>query len=124
MQPIYSAVQIYHQAYIIVLIFQLQENTTSTAQHTTAVSDGGPVSKQPSSFLSNHSILMRYYYQQTTPPPSVASKPTHRPTCTPGTDEGYLFDATTHEWQSRCAVDGACFRPKVLQNPRTGEYVL
>jgi hypothetical protein len=39
-------------------------------------------------------------------------------------DEGYLFDATTHSWQSRCAVDGACFRPKVLRNPHKQEYIL
>lgn len=39
-------------------------------------------------------------------------------------DEGFLFDGTTHAWQSRCQVDGACFRPKVLQNPTTKEYIL
>ena len=38
-------------------------------------------------------------------------------------DEGVLFEPT-QEWQSRCQVDGACFRPKVLQNPNTLQYIL
>ena len=40
-------------------------------------------------------------------------------------DEGYLFDATTPVWQTRC--DGntyGCFRPHVIFNQKTGQYVL
>ena len=39
-------------------------------------------------------------------------------------DEGFLFDAQTHYWQKACADIAACFRPKVLQNPRTEEYIM
>jgi hypothetical protein len=40
-------------------------------------------------------------------------------------DEGYLFDASTPLWQSRC--DGktyGCFRPHVIFNPKNKTYVL
>lgn len=39
-------------------------------------------------------------------------------------DEGFLYNANTTEWQSRCAYEAACFRPKVLQNPTTGQYIM
>ena len=39
-------------------------------------------------------------------------------------DEGLLFDATTQYWQESCADTAACFRPKVLHNPKTGEYIM
>ncbi|KAF2094605.1 hypothetical protein NA57DRAFT_80404 [Rhizodiscina lignyota] len=39
-------------------------------------------------------------------------------------DEGFLFNANTTEWQGRCAYEAACFRPKVLQNPKTKEYIM
>ncbi|PUZ25545.1 hypothetical protein DCC81_14785 [Chitinophaga parva] len=41
------------------------------------------------------------------------------------TDKGYLFDATTPVWQTRC--DGktyGCFRPHVIYNKKTKQYVL
>ena len=41
------------------------------------------------------------------------------------TDRGFLFDARTPAWQTRC--DGAtfgCYRPHVAYNPRTARYVL
>ncbi len=41
------------------------------------------------------------------------------------TDRGFLFDARTPTWQSRC--DGAtfgCYRPHVVHNAKTGQYVL
>ncbi len=41
------------------------------------------------------------------------------------TDRGFLFDAQTPVWQSRC--DGktyGCFRPHVIYNKSTGQYVL
>jgi glycosyl hydrolase family 43 len=41
------------------------------------------------------------------------------------TDRGALFDASTPQWQARC--DGAtygCYRPHVVHNAATGQYVL
>lgn len=37
-------------------------------------------------------------------------------------DEGYVFDPTNY--QTLCADIAACFRPKVVRNPRTKQYVL
>lgn len=39
-------------------------------------------------------------------------------------DEGYMFDANTTYYQTLCADTAACFRPKVLKNPSTGQYVM
>lgn len=39
-------------------------------------------------------------------------------------DEGFLFDASTAYWQAACADVAACFRPKVIQNPKTREYIM
>lgn len=39
-------------------------------------------------------------------------------------DEGFLFDAQTQYWQQACADIAACFRPKVLKSPKTGEYIM
>ncbi|WP_432824242.1 family 43 glycosylhydrolase [Dactylosporangium sp. CA-092794] len=40
-------------------------------------------------------------------------------------DRGYLFDATTGTWQSRCNGNTyGCFRPHVVRNASTGQYVL
>ena len=47
------------------------------------------------------------------------------PDLTNWTDRGYLFDARTPVWQARC--DGStygCFRPHVIFNQRTKQYVL
>ncbi|WP_426513927.1 family 43 glycosylhydrolase [Dactylosporangium sp. McL0621] len=41
------------------------------------------------------------------------------------TDRGYLFDPTTATWQTRCNGDTyGCFRPHVVRNAATGQYVL
>ncbi|PST83634.1 hypothetical protein C7T94_13945 [Pedobacter yulinensis] len=41
------------------------------------------------------------------------------------TDRGFLFDATTPVWQSRCNGNTyGCFRPHVVYNKKTGLYVL
>ena len=41
------------------------------------------------------------------------------------TDEGYLFDATTPVWQTRCNGNTyGCFRPHVVFNKKTSQYVL
>src|SRR5262249_33822489 len=41
------------------------------------------------------------------------------------TDRGFLFDATTATWQTRCnGSTYGCFRPHVLRNEATGLYVL
>jgi hypothetical protein len=39
-------------------------------------------------------------------------------------DEGFLFDAQTEYWQTMCADVAACFRPKVLKNPKSNEYIM
>jgi hypothetical protein len=40
-------------------------------------------------------------------------------------DEGFLFDATTPEWQGRCAAPKfGCYRPHVLFNSTTNKYIL
>lgn len=39
-------------------------------------------------------------------------------------DEGFLFDAQTEYWQTMCADTAACFRPKVLKNPNSDEYIM
>ncbi len=41
------------------------------------------------------------------------------------TDRGFLFDATTSTWQARCnGSTYGCFRPHVIYNASTGQYVL
>ena len=41
------------------------------------------------------------------------------------TDKGYLFDAQTPVWQTRCNGNTyGCFRPHVIFNQKTGKYVL
>jgi hypothetical protein len=41
------------------------------------------------------------------------------------TDRGFLFDASTADWQARCDGDTfGCYRPDVVFNVRTGRYVL
>ena len=41
------------------------------------------------------------------------------------TDQGFLFDAQTPVWQSRCNGNTyGCFRPHVIFNQKTGQYVL
>lgn len=41
------------------------------------------------------------------------------------TDRGFMFDATTAVWQSRCNGNTyGCFRPHVIFNEKTGKYVL
>ncbi len=41
------------------------------------------------------------------------------------TDNGLLFDARTATWQARCANGaGGCFRPHVIYNATTAQYVL
>jgi hypothetical protein len=41
------------------------------------------------------------------------------------TDKGFLFDATTQVWQTRCNGNTyGCFRPHVIFNKKTGLYVL
>lgn len=41
------------------------------------------------------------------------------------TDQGYLFDATTPVWQTRCNGNTyGCFRPHVVFNQKTSQYVL
>lgn len=39
-------------------------------------------------------------------------------------DEGYMFNANTTYYQTLCADTAACFRPKVIRNPTTGQYVM
>ena len=47
------------------------------------------------------------------------------PDLTTWTDQGYLFDATTPVWQTRCNGNTyGCFRPHVIFNQKTGQYVL
>jgi hypothetical protein len=41
------------------------------------------------------------------------------------TDRGFLFDAQTPVWQTRCNGNTyGCFRPHVIYNPKTALYVL
>jgi hypothetical protein len=41
------------------------------------------------------------------------------------TDEGFLFDATTEIWQTRCnGKTYGCYRPHVIYNEKTNKYVL
>jgi hypothetical protein len=47
------------------------------------------------------------------------------PDLTNWTDRGYLFDAQTPVWQSRCNGNTyGCFRPHVIYNAKTKQYVL